>query len=66
MPVKRVELAYGLNSQSKGVATVFFVSSDGASLALKEMNGILIDSRPIKVRLALFPQSEVPLLTTAG
>lgn len=59
MPVKRVELAYGPNSKSKGIATIYFVSSDGASLAMKEMNGILIDTRPIKVRWA-HPLKTIP------
>jgi len=53
MPVKKVELTYGPNSKSKGIATIYFVSSDGASLAMKEMNGILIDKRPIKVEIVV-------------
>jgi len=53
MPVKKVELAYGPNSRSKGIATVYFLSSDGATLAMKEMNGILIDTRPIKVEIVV-------------
>jgi len=53
MPVKRVELAYGPNSMSKGTATIHFVQSDGANLAMKEMNGILIDNRPIKVEIII-------------
>ncbi|KAM5345735.1 hypothetical protein ACJ41O_011596 [Fusarium nematophilum] len=48
-PIKRVELSYGPNSQSRGIANVTFHKSDGASNAFKKLNGLLVDNRPIKV-----------------
>uniref|UniRef100_A0A098E4K5 RRM domain-containing protein n=1 Tax=Gibberella zeae (strain ATCC MYA-4620 / CBS 123657 / FGSC 9075 / NRRL 31084 / PH-1) TaxID=229533 RepID=A0A098E4K5_GIBZE len=48
-PIKRVELVYGPNSQSRGVANVTFHKSDGASKAFQKLNGLLVDNRPIKI-----------------
>jgi THO complex subunit 4 len=48
-PIKRVELSYGPNSQSRGIANVSFRDSEGASRAYQKLNGLLVDGRPIKV-----------------
>lgn len=48
-PIKRVELSYGPNSQSRGIANVSFREADGASKAFQKLNGLLVDGRPIKV-----------------
>jgi THO complex subunit 4 len=53
-PIKRVELVYGPNSQSRGIANVTFHKSDGASKAFQKLNGLLVDNRPIKVCCSLF------------
>jgi len=45
-----VELSYGPNSVSRGIATVTFLKSDGASKAFNTLNGILVDGRPMKVK----------------
>ncbi|KAI1179772.1 hypothetical protein F4777DRAFT_574597 [Nemania sp. FL0916] len=50
-PIKRVELSYGPNSVSRGIATVTFHKSDGASKAFNVLNGILVDNRPIKIEI---------------
>lgn len=50
-PIKRVEISYGPNSQSRGIANVIFNKPDGASLAFQKLNGLLVDNRPIKVCL---------------
>ena len=34
---------------SRGIATVIFASADGASKAFSDLNGLLIDNRPVKV-----------------
>lgn len=52
-PIKRVEISYGPNSQSRGIANVIFHKPDGASLAFQKLNGLLVDNRPIKVRSPL-------------
>ncbi|KAJ8122717.1 hypothetical protein ONZ43_g1153 [Nemania bipapillata] len=50
-PIKRVELSYGPNSISRGIATVTFLKADGASKAFNVLNGILVDNRPIKIEI---------------
>ncbi|RGP72697.1 mrna export mlo3 [Fusarium longipes] len=52
-PIKRVELVYGPNSQSRGVANVTFHKSDGASKAFQKLNGLLVDNRPIKIEIVV-------------
>jgi THO complex subunit 4 len=48
-----VELVYGPNSQSRGVANVTFHKSDGASKAFQKLNGLLVDNRPIKIEIVV-------------
>ncbi|PTB70013.1 hypothetical protein BBK36DRAFT_1189251 [Trichoderma citrinoviride] len=50
-PIKKVELSYGPNSQSRGIANVTFSKPDGASRALQTLNGLLVDGRPIKIEI---------------
>ncbi|KAI1422089.1 hypothetical protein F5Y12DRAFT_650787 [Xylaria sp. FL1777] len=52
-PIKRVELSYGPNSVSRGIATVTFHKPDGASKAFNVLNGILVDNRPIKIEIVV-------------
>ncbi|KAI1506485.1 RNA recognition domain-containing protein [Biscogniauxia marginata] len=52
-PIKRVELSYGPNSVSRGIATVTFHKPDGASKAFNALNGLLVDSRPIKIEIVV-------------
>lgn len=49
--VKKVEVSYGPNSQSRGIANVTFREPDGASKAFRTLNGLLVDSRPIKIEI---------------
>lgn len=44
-----MELSYGPNSQSRGIANIIFHKPDGASVAFNKLNGLLVDNRPIKV-----------------
>lgn len=44
-----MELSYGPNSVSRGIANVSFSKPDGASKAFNKLNGLLVDGRPIKV-----------------
>ncbi|KAL6799208.1 hypothetical protein GGI42DRAFT_355557 [Trichoderma sp. SZMC 28013] len=50
-PIKKVELSYGPNSQSRGIANVTFSKPEGASKALSTLNGLLVDGRPIKIEI---------------
>ncbi|KAI2632075.1 RNA recognition domain-containing protein [Hypoxylon sp. NC1633] len=52
-PIKRVELSYGPNSVSRGIATVTFAKLDGASKAFNILNGLLVDQRPIKIEIVV-------------
>ncbi|KAH7320206.1 hypothetical protein B0I35DRAFT_231339 [Stachybotrys elegans] len=52
-PIKRVELVYGPNSQSRGIANVTFSKADGASTAVQKLNGLLVDGRPIKIEIVV-------------
>lgn len=38
---------------SRGIATVTFARSDGASKAFTALNGILVDNRPIKIEIVV-------------
>ncbi len=49
--VKKVELSYGPGGVSRGIATVIFPHADSASKAFADLNGLLIDNRPVKVRI---------------
>ncbi|PKS09742.1 hypothetical protein jhhlp_004363 [Lomentospora prolificans] len=51
--IKRVELSYGPNSQSRGIANVTFSKPDGASKAFQKLNGLLVDNRPIKIEIVV-------------
>ncbi|KAH6656293.1 hypothetical protein BKA67DRAFT_531571 [Truncatella angustata] len=50
-PIKRLELAYGPGGASRGVATITFSKQDGASKAFNQLNGLLVDGRPIKIEI---------------
>ncbi|ETS79577.1 hypothetical protein PFICI_09430 [Pestalotiopsis fici W106-1] len=50
-PIKRLELAYGPGGSSRGVATITFSKRDGASKAFNQLNGLLVDGRPIKIEI---------------
>lgn len=52
-PIKKVELSYGPNSQSRGIANVTFHKQDGASKAFQKLNGLLVDNRPIKIEIVV-------------
>ncbi|KAL1902150.1 RNA-binding RNA annealing protein [Ceratocystis pirilliformis] len=52
-PIKRVEISYSPNSQSRGIANVTFSKSDGASKAFKNLNGLLVDGRAIKIEIVV-------------
>ncbi|KAI9787112.1 MAG: hypothetical protein M1839_003347 [Geoglossum umbratile] len=52
-PVKKVLITYGPNGVSRGIATVIFNRAVHANRALEELNGILVDGRPMKVEMVL-------------
>ncbi|GMF73063.1 unnamed protein product [Aspergillus oryzae] len=48
-PVKRVMLTYNQNGTSRGIASIVFSKPDTAAKAAKDLNGLLVDGRPMKV-----------------
>lgn len=44
-------LTYDQQGISRGIASIIFARPETAAKAAKELNGLLIDKRPIKVRL---------------
>ncbi|EFY90334.1 protein mlo3-like protein, partial [Metarhizium acridum CQMa 102] len=52
-PIKRVDLVYGPNSVSRGIANVTFHKPDGAGKAFQKLNGLLVDNRPIKIEIVV-------------
>ncbi|KAI3327766.1 RNA recognition domain-containing protein [Xylariaceae sp. AK1471] len=63
-PIKRVELSYGPNSVSRGIATVTFFKADGASKAFNVLNGILVDKRPIKIEIVVSAAKAAEIIPT--
>jgi len=43
-------LTYGPNGISRGIATIIFSKPGSANDALVQLNGMLVDKRPMKVR----------------
>ncbi|KAL8397045.1 hypothetical protein RB594_003949 [Gaeumannomyces avenae] len=58
--VKKVEISYGPGGVSRGIATIIFAQADAASKAFQELNGILIDQRPIKVEVVVSTADQIP------
>ncbi|MCJ1324098.1 hypothetical protein MMC10_000760 [Thelotrema lepadinum] len=52
-PTRRVSLQYGPNGSSRGIATIIFNKPGMANEAFKQLNGLLVDKRPMKVELVV-------------
>jgi len=52
-PVKRVMVTYNQNGSSRGIASITFNKPDTAAKAAKELNGLLVDGRPMKIEVVL-------------
>ncbi|KAI8947066.1 hypothetical protein F4801DRAFT_582741 [Xylaria longipes] len=63
-PIKRVEVSYGPNSVSRGIATVTFHKPDGASKAFNVLNGILVDGRPMKIEIVVSAAKAAEIIPT--
>ncbi|TVY82426.1 mRNA export protein mlo3 [Lachnellula suecica] len=60
-PVKRVEISYGPGGISRGVATITFARSESASKALKNLNGVLVDGKTIKIEVIVDAKTAVAI-----
>ncbi|KAJ5900917.1 mRNA export protein mlo3 [Penicillium subrubescens] len=58
-PVKRVMLTYNQNGTSRGIASIIFNKPDTALKAAKELNGLHVDGRPMKIEV-VFDASHAP------
>ncbi|KAJ5629441.1 mRNA export protein mlo3 [Penicillium herquei] len=58
-PVKRVMLTYNQNGTSRGIASIIFAKADTAAKAAKDLNGLLVDGRPMKIEV-VFDASRAP------
>ncbi|KAI1906805.1 RNA-binding RNA annealing protein [Ophidiomyces ophidiicola] len=52
-PVKKVMVTYNQNGTSRGIAAITFARPETAAKAAKELNGLLIDKRPIKIEVVV-------------
>lgn len=48
--VKRVMLTYGPTGKSRGTATIVFHRPESGAQAAKQLNGVKVDNRAMKVR----------------
>ncbi|KAL2195799.1 hypothetical protein P885DRAFT_61570 [Corynascus similis CBS 632.67] len=58
--VKKVEISYGPGGVSRGIAHVTFQHADGASKAFSNLNGLLIDNKPVKVEVVVASAELIP------
>ncbi|KIW64435.1 hypothetical protein, variant [Phialophora macrospora] len=57
--VKKVSLQYNQTGQSRGIADIIFSKPDSAAKAAKDLNGMLVDKRPMKIEVVV-DASHVP------
>ena len=48
--VKKVLLTYGPNGRSRGIATIIFPDANAAAKAARQLDGVKVDSKAMKVR----------------
>ncbi|KAK2751146.1 hypothetical protein FQN57_000221 [Myotisia sp. PD_48] len=60
-PVKKVMLTYNQNGTSRGIASITFTRPETAAKAAKELNGLLIDKRPIKIEVVVDASRAPPI-----
>ncbi|KAL4887280.1 hypothetical protein BJY04DRAFT_175524 [Aspergillus karnatakaensis] len=63
-PVKRVMLTYNQNGTSRGIASIVFSKPDTAAKAAKDLNGLLVDGRPMKIEVVV-DASHAPAVPTS-
>ncbi|KAJ5654192.1 mRNA export protein mlo3, partial [Penicillium lividum] len=58
-PIKKVMLTYNQNGTSRGIASIIFAKADTAAKAAKELNGLLVDGRAMKIEV-VYDASHAP------
>ena len=51
-------MAYNKDGQSRGTASIHFAKPDAAAKAAKDLNGMLVDKRPMKASCLVFKHHE--------
>ncbi|KAF2202699.1 RNA-binding domain-containing protein [Delitschia confertaspora ATCC 74209] len=59
--IRKVEMRYGPDGRSRGVCDITFVKPGAAVTAAKQLDGIKIDNRPMKVEV-VFAAKEAPVV----
>ena len=54
--IKKCFLTYGPDGKSRGSATIWFSKQDAALTAAKQLNGLKVDERTMKVEIILGPE----------
>lgn len=54
-------VTYNQNGTSRGIASIIFAKADTAAKAAKELNGLLVDGRPMKIEV-VFDASHAPAI----
>jgi THO complex subunit 4 len=57
-------LTYNQNGTSRGIASIIFLKPDTAAKAAKELNGLLVDGRPMKIEV-VYDASHAPAAPVA-
>ncbi|KAI4131033.1 MAG: hypothetical protein LQ338_001446 [Usnochroma carphineum] len=65
-PVKRVILSYGPSGKMNGTVTIIFSKPDSAAKALKTLNGVQVDKRPMKIEVVLDAAKAVAAAPSKG
>jgi len=54
-PIKKVIVTYGPNGQSRGMCTIIFAKPGAANQAFQQLNGTMVDKRPLKIEVVVDP-----------
>lgn len=65
-PVKKIILSYGPDGRSRGIATIIFVNPAHGKKAYEQYNGVLVDTRPMKVEVVVDPHKPLSLADRVG
>ncbi|KAI5310597.1 hypothetical protein KEM55_004754 [Ascosphaera atra] len=65
-PVKKVILTYNQNGTSRGIASIIFRQPESAAKAAKDLNGMLVDKKPIKIEVVVDPTRVQPAAASSA
>jgi len=65
-PVKKIILSYGPDGKSRGIATLIFNNATHGKKACDQYNGVLVDTRPMKIEVVVDPTKPLSLADRVG